>query len=324
MSRIVTGTQLNDIVYGTDLNETYMALGGDDKLVVSGGNDSMYGGEGWDTLSYFHYTGSVTVVLNGEGKGVAKGSLGDVKSLYSIEAVILSNSNDIARGDAGANTFFGREGDDRFIYSAGEDTYYGDGGWDTLDYFDYKGNASITLNGAAKGSAKGSLGDIQHLYSIEAVILGAGNDVLRGDAGANVVWGNGGNDNINGGAGADRLSGGAGADKLTGGLGADQFIFSSVSDSTLSTSGRDFIVDFNRSQGDKIDLSAIDANTTVAGNQAFTFVGEKAFSHKAGELRYTNANGDTYLHGDANGDGTIDFSVRLDTTIEFAKGDFIL
>ncbi|AOF90397.1 hemolysin-type calcium-binding repeat family protein [Sinorhizobium sp. RAC02] len=324
MSRIVTGTQLNDTVYGTDLNETYMALAGDDKLVVSGGNDSMYGGAGWDTLSYFHYTGSVSVTLNGEGKGIAKGSLGDVKSLYSIEAVILSNSNDLARGDAGANTFFGRDGDDRFIFSAGEDTFYGDGGWDTLDYFDYKGNAVVTLKGAAAGTAKGSLGDIQHLYSIEAVILGAGNDTLRGDAGANTVWGNGGNDNLNGGAGADKLSGGAGADKLTGGLGADQFIFSNLSDSTLSTSGRDFIVDFNRSQGDKIDLAAIDANTKIAGNQAFTFVGEKAFGNKAGELRYTNTNGDTYLHGDANGDGKIDFSVWLDTTIEFVKGDFIL
>jgi serralysin len=34
--------------------------------------------------------------------------------------------------------------------------------------------------------------------------------------------------------------------------------------------------------------------------------------------------GDTYLHADVNGDGGIDFSVRLDAAIDMRSTDFIL
>lgn len=48
-------------------------------------------------------------------------------------------------------------------------------------------------------------------------------------------------------------------------------------------------------------------------------------SHKkAGELRYLKKDGDTYLHADVNGDGGIDFSVRLDAAIDMRSTDFIL
>ena len=40
----------------------------------------------------------------------------------------------------------------------------------------------------------------------------------------------------------------------------------------------DTLVDFSHAQGDTFDLSAIDANTATAGNQAFTFIGEAAFT----------------------------------------------
>ena len=72
---------------------------------------------------------------------------------------------------------------------------------------------------------------------------------------------------------------------MTGGPGNDVFVFNSISDSAPGQSGyinngsfswlsghgrRDVITDFTRGQ-DKIDLSAIDANNRVGGNQAFTF-----------------------------------------------------
>ena len=68
--------------------------------------------------------------------------------------------------------------------------------------------------------------------------------------------------------GNDTLTGGADQDSLEGGIGADRFDFNSASESP-SGGLIDHILDFNRLEGDKIDLSTIDANVLLQGNQAF-------------------------------------------------------
>jgi len=78
----------------------------------------------------------------------------------------------------------------------------------------------------------------------------AGNDMLRGGDGGDTLSGDLGIDQLFGDAGSDRLVGGAGADMLTGGAGNDFFIFG-------SGSGADTVADFARSDGDKIDLTAL-------------------------------------------------------------------
>ena len=60
------------------------------------------------------------------------------------------------------------------------------------------------------------------------------------------------------------LNGGAGADLLDGGAGADTFRFVSTADSPNTPGGFDTIRAFERGV-DKIDLSAIDANTGLSG-----------------------------------------------------------
>jgi serralysin len=115
-----------------------------------------------------------------------------------------------------------------------------------------------------------------------------------------------------------------GADDLWGGSSADTFIFKSIKETTMLSSGRDTIFDFSTRQKDKIDLSGIDANTTKGGNQAFSFIGMKAFGGKAGELRYEKAKGDTYIHGDVNGDKNADFTIHLDDRVNLLKSYFIL
>lgn len=158
----------------------------------------------------------------------------------------------------------------------------------------------------------------------------AGN-TLTGGTGDDVINGLAGNDTLNGGAGADRIDGGnnndviiggAGADRLTGGTGADTFTFQNLSDSGLDNI--DFITDFSTSQGDRISLSAIDANANVAGNQAFTFIGTAEFSNAAGQLRYYQSGGDTFVTGDVNGDGVGDFVIRLDPLLVLASTHFVL
>jgi Ca2+-binding RTX toxin-like protein len=147
-------------------------------------------------------------------------------------------------------------------------------------------------------------------------------DTIRGMGGNDTLRGLGADDVLDGGDGQDRLIGGAGADLLTGGAKADVFELEALSDSTPTASDR--ILDFSRSQGDKIELVDIDANSLVAGNQAFSFIGTAAFSNVAGQLRYFQQNGDTFVAGDVNGDGAADFQLVLDPLVSLISSDFML
>jgi serralysin len=152
----------------------------------------------------------------------------------------------------------------------------------------------------------------------------SGNDTLNGEGGSDVLIGVSGADRLSGGTGADRLYGGAGADDLIGGADADMFLFKLRTESTVSASGRDTIFDFSASQGDRIDLSVIDANSKATGNQAFAFLGKVAFTGTAAELRYVKGSSDTYIYGDVNGDKAADFAVHLDDALTLQKSYFIL
>ena len=129
-------------------------------------------------------------------------------------------------------------------------------------------------------------------------------------------------DSLSGFSGNDTLTGGGGADWLTGGKGADRFVFKFVSESRGYEN--DYITDFSRSQGDKINLSKIDAKTGVAGNQAFHFIGTADFSGSKGELRYDEYAGDSYIEADVNGDGAADFELTLAKVGTITKSYFIL
>lgn len=153
---------------------------------------------------------------------------------------------------------------------------------------------------------------------------GTGNDTLDGGKGNDVLNGAQGNDILRGGGGKDSLTGGAGADDLYGNAGADKFVFTSFGGSTVKAAGRDTIYDFSHRQGDNIVLSAIDADTTKGGNQAFLFIGTDRFSGHAGELRHVKQASDTYVYGDVNGDGKADFSIHLDDPLRLVASDFIL
>ncbi|HEX2555073.1 MAG TPA: family 16 glycosylhydrolase [Microvirga sp.] len=155
---------------------------------------------------------------------------------------------------------------------------------------------------------------------------GAGGDTLSGLSGNDRLYGLAGDDHLTAGLGADRLSGGdgndtlsgdKGADRLTGGAGADVFVFHSVGDTTLR--GRDTINDF-LSGFDMIDLRAIDANAKTAGDEAFAFLGSKAFTGQAGQLRLASG----ILSGDVNGDRRADFELALAGVAGLKAGDFYL
>lgn len=143
-------------------------------------------------------------------------------------------------------------------------------------------------------------------------------------AGGDQITGSRGKDTLLGFAGDDRIAGGRGADKLFGGADQDAFVFKTLSDSTAAAKGRDTIYDFSRKQGDAIDLSGIDANRHLDGDQAFTFIGRSGFHKQEGELRYSKIKGGVMLQADVNGDAKADFAVVLKGISSLVQGDFLL
>jgi VCBS repeat-containing protein len=165
-------------------------------------------------------------------------------------------------------------------------------------------------------------------------------DRIRGGAGADTLSGLGDNDTIDGNDGADTLDGGDGNDVLTGGAGDDVIIGGSNGDTLYGSEGNDIfrydfvtdsdiveadgIQDFN--PGDRIDITNIDANTLIDGDQAFEFIGANAFSGKAGELRFKNLGGTIWeVQGDTDGNGDTDFRVVVIKASgdPIAQSDFI-
>ena len=77
--------------------------------------------------------------------------------------------------------------------------------------------------------------------------------LLTGTDRGDTLRGLSGNDSLRGLAGDDILDGGAGRDELTGGTGADRFRFNAGSG--FGQANADRITDFNRAQGDRIEIS---------------------------------------------------------------------
>ena len=87
-------------------------------------------------------------------------------------------------------------------------------------------------------------------------------------------------------------------------------------------------------QSPRVDLQSdvtieLDANTLVAGDQAFALRGTSGFSGKAGELIWSHGtdaagNGTTLLMADTNGDMLVDMAVRFEGVHAFTASDFML
>jgi Ca2+-binding RTX toxin-like protein len=188
-------------------------------------------------------------------------------------------------GGAGDNSLAGGEGDDQLAGGEGDDILQGGAGDDRLSG-------------------------------------GEGDDTLYGGDDDDRLKGGDGDDRLDGGGGDDVLVGGRGNDVLTGGAGADRFVFDEPSHSSAETV--DLVFDFSAFDGDKIDVSGIDANSWTLTDDAFTFIGDRAFSGTAGELRFEDGTYHGVLQGDLNGDGTPDFGFGLLGVDAVVAEDFIL
>ena len=189
----------------------------------------------------------------------------------------------------------------------GDDTYVVHAAIDQV--IEQSGEGSDLVQSSATHTLSGHVEKLTLIGS--AAINGTGNGL------ANVIVGN---------SAANVITGGGGGDTLTGGGGADLFRFTATSDSAPGAADR--IIDFHGvkgkgAQGDKIDLSAIDANAIAAGDQAFKLVNK--FSGQAGQA-YTSIDkqtGATSVYLDTDGDRSADMVIELVGQVKLTSGDFI-
>ncbi|WP_058324318.1 Ig-like domain-containing protein [Sinorhizobium sp. GL28] len=196
----------------------------------------------------------------------------------------------VAAGSGGSYTLSGAAGDDTIAGSTKADTINGAGGSDIADYtgstsavfinLDDNGNASsaATVGSQPEGSIGGGDAAGDTLTGIEGLIGGSGNDLLHGDSGANYLAGGIGNDSLYGESGADSLYGGldndalyggAGSDRMTGGGGSDTF---AIDADSLLPGIDDVITDYNYTEGDSVDLTALLGNLPTGTNLDGNFV----------------------------------------------------
>jgi serralysin len=175
----------------------------------------------------------------------------------------------------------------------------------------------VTISLGERGAQTGS-NSIEELVSIENATGSLNADIIFGSNRRNVLGGLAGDDDIRGLGGNDDLIGGLGKDILFGGAGRDHFVFGSRRESGIGLA--DEIRDFSRAEGDRIDLSAIDADSVRAGDQAFRFIGGSAFSGHRGQVRFE----DGIVLVDVNGDRQIDMVIGVDNTASMLSSDFIL
>ncbi|MBD2483063.1 calcium-binding protein [Planktothrix sp. FACHB-1365] len=155
--------------------------------------------------------------------------------------------NDWLYGNGGNDQLHGQNGHDYLSGGDGNDSAYGgdDSGWDTL----IGGNGFDNLHGG---------------YGNDSLSGDSGNDILYGDYNDDQLLGGSGDDYLNGGSGNDVLDGynvgSVERDRLRGDLGADTFVLGHIYNGQryygyAGSSSWSYIEDFNRNQGDKIQVT---------------------------------------------------------------------
>ena len=173
-----------------------------------------------------------------------------------IENVMGGSATDTLLGNDAANYLNGGGGNDFLRGFLGNDSILGGAGFD--DTHGNQGNDTV----------RGGDGH-------DWVVGGQGNDMLYGDADDDLVYGNLGADTQEGGDGVDWVRGGQADDSLSGGAG-DDWMSGDLGDDTLSGgsgadtfrtwggTGIDRVTDFNRAQGDRVQL---DLGTNATASQ---------------------------------------------------------
>lgn len=212
-----------------------------------------------------------------------------------------------------------------FRYYTIYDPFGDDEGYDTLGSYrltisaGFGSDAADSIVGTTWNDAVNGAGGndwINGGAGADSLAGGAGNDTILGGNARDDLYGGSGLDVLRGQANDDTLTGGDGADVLIGGQGSDRFVFASTSQSSPTAADTLRAGDGGAAfeAGETISLSAIDANTTAAGNQAFTFggvIGQGATGQK-GFLYVSSVGQDTLVRGNTDNDAAWEFVLKIE------------
>jgi serralysin len=281
----IVGLGGNDVIIAGNGND--VINGGDGNDVIDGrlGFDVMDGGNGIDTMDVSFFGGAyVWNMTTGITNFSAAGEFA-----FNFENARTGSGNDSIIGTAGNNSISTGAGNDTVRAAAGNDSVFGGNGVDTLSGDD-------------------------------------GNDFLSGGDGNDLLLGGNGIDNLSGGNGNDVVNGGAGNDAMNGNAGFDDFDYNSLTDSGVAIGATDVISGFQTAvlgAIDQIDVSTIDANPFVVGNQAFAFRDNLAFTG-VGQVRWFNLGGNTFVDLNADLDLAPEMRIQLNGIFNLDAVDFIL
>ncbi|MDP3078720.1 VCBS domain-containing protein [Bradyrhizobium sp.] len=221
----VGGSDFADILRGSN-----NAQGTIEQFDARGGDDTIDGRGGFDQAIYSNDPNVTTGITVDMFAGTVDGdaSVGH-DTLVFIESVIGTRFGDIydALNFVGFNEFQGLGGDDQITGN----------GTTQLGYYNATSGVTVDMKlGTADGDASVGHDIFDGVNQVRGSSFG---DNFTGDDDNNILDGLGGN---------DRLDGSGGDDDLYGGAGADTFVY---------TTGIDTVHDFNRSEGDRIDLTGV-------------------------------------------------------------------
>ena len=295
-----TGNGNANVIDGNSGDNVLTGLGGADTLNGEGGRDTLLGGAGADTLD------------GGSGGDDMDGGGGN--DTYEVD-----NANDVAEetsnsAAAGIDTVFAR---------ANHTLGFG------IENLTQEGVGSIRGDGNENDNVMRGNDGTNTLSGLE------GDDTLVGGFGNDTLLGGLGDDTLRGERGADTLQGGAETDILIGGLNNDVFDFNTAGHSTgvgrdviRAGDGADAFENAGAVQGDRIDVSGIDADTGSGGNDVFSFSGFGGPTG-VGTLSLVNVNGITIVRGNTTAGGGFEFEVAIEDGVgvfagNYAASDFVL
>jgi len=280
-----------DNLTGSNYVDTLTGNGAENVLNGLVGADLMAGGDGSDTF-YVDNAGDVVTETNAT---LSTGG-SDLVNSYLTTYTLGTNVENGRVLNTGAANITGNTLANVLFAGSGNNVLDGLGGVDTASYQYASAGVTVSLSLVGAQTTVGSGSDT--LNAIENI------------TGSNYV------DTLTGGTGANTITGLAGKDIMTGNGGADTFKFNAITDSATDAN-RDVILDFGAD--DVINLVSIDANTGLAGDQAFSAIKTGTFSSATsftsadvGKLFFDTTS--KILYGNTDTDAAAEFSIQLTLT----------
>ncbi len=325
-ANVLNGGGGADTLFGDAGNDRLIGGGGDD--VIDGGDEVPVGTTWGDVVDYSATTLGVVVnlaTLSNQATGVEIGT----DQIVNVEEVIGGSGADtLTSGSSSALTrrvLYGGDGNDVLKSSVGNDNFYGDAGFDTVDYSMTTSGVTLDLQQfGTSGGATGTEIGADSLYDVEIVLGGSGNDTMTGQFAGQTFIGNGGNDTFfmysGGSNGSNTFDGGADVDTAV-------LVASGNLNFTLDASGNASFANGSATTNllgieNVTVISSISTNDTITGNGAGNIIngglGNDSLSGGGGDDTVNGGQDNDSIDGGAGND-TMDGSTGTADTVSFAS-----